>query len=70
MDLKILKTNVTTAADEARKLVSDPDDGRSHFSAAISACLDNTLELIGHHEKWLAARSPADAKPSTEASAP
>lgn len=57
MQLKELKESAAKAAAEAKKLVADESDGRSQFAAPIRASLDHAIELIGEHEKWIAANA-------------
>lgn len=55
MDLKEIKTATTAAATAAKQLVADKHQGQSPFGASIRSALDHANELLGHHEKWLAA---------------
>ena len=55
MDLKNIKASLTTAAAEAKTLVSDKTDGQSPFAASVRSNLDHAADLLAEHEKWVAA---------------
>ena len=65
IDLNELLKTVQEAEAQAAKLVADPEHGASQFVAPIRGSLAHAVDLLTHHQAWLA--NSQNPKPASEA---